>query len=314
MAVETTLDTGVETPPIRRVRRDTEASTGRRSGGLMMLPFLILYVLFLIGPLIYGVVMSFFNASIVRSGLGKFGGLRNYRELLTSSDFWQSMWHTVYFTILTTPPLVIIALVLALLTERIKRGRWFYRLVFFAPYVVPSASVVLIFTWMYTPQAGLATKFVSALGFTPPVWTGSQAWAMISVALLTIWWTVGFNYVLYLAALQDIPADLYGAAAVDGAGTWATMWRITVPLLKRTTMLVIALQIIASLKVFDQIYLLTSGGPNFSTRPALEYVYDLGFTDYRAGYAAAASMVYFVAVLVVSLAWLAFSRVRVKES
>ncbi len=127
---------------------------------------------------------------------------------------------------------------------------------------------------------------------------------MISVSLLTIWWTIGFNFILYLAALQEIPREVYDAASVDGATGFATMWRITLPLVARTTALVIALQIIASLKVFDQIYLLLSGGPNLSTRPALEYVYDVGFTDYRAGYAAAASMIYFLAILLASIVWL----------
>jgi multiple sugar transport system permease protein len=290
-----------------------EAFRGRRSGLLMSLPFLVLYVLFLIGPMIYGIIMSFFNSSIVHSGLGSFAGVRNYREALTDSLFWQSMWHTVQFTIYTTPPLVILAFLFAILTERVRRGRWFYRFAFFAPYVVPSAAVVLIWGWIYTPGAGLATKFLSWFGITSPNWVGSAEWGMISVSILTVWWTIGFNYILYLAALQEIPRDVYDAAAMDGSGWFSTTFRITLPLVGRTTALVIALQIIASLKVFDQIYLLLSGGPNLSTRPALEYIYDIGFTDYRAGYAAAASLIYFLAILVASLVWLAVSRVRVKE-
>jgi multiple sugar transport system permease protein len=296
-----------------RARPTREAASSRRAGLWMTTPFLVLYLLFLIGPLIYGIVMSFFNASIVHSGLGSFAGFRNYREAFTDSAFWQSMWHTVLFTLYTTPPLVILAFVFALLTERVRRGRWFYRFAFFAPYVVPSAAVVLIWLWIYTPQVGISTKWLSALGVTAPNWEGTAQWGMIAVSLLTIWWTIGFNYILYLAALQEIPRDIYDAAAVDGATGFATMWRITLPLVGRTTALVIALQIVASLKVFDQIYLLLSGGPNLSTRPALEYVYDVGFTDYRAGYAAAASMIYFLAILLVSIVWLLVSRVRVKE-
>jgi multiple sugar transport system permease protein len=298
----------------REPRRPRKTDTGQRSGLLLSAPFLVLYLLFLIGPLVYGLVMSFFNTSTVRSGLGSFGGLANYQEAFTSSDFWDSMWHTVLFTLYTTPPLVVIALALALLTERVRRGRWFYRFVFFAPYVVPSAAVVLIWTWLYTPGIGLATKLLSYVGITAPNWTGSPSWAMISVALLTVWWTVGFNYILYLAGLQDVPRDVYDAAALDGASTWGQMRHITIPLLSRTSALVLALQIISSLKIFDQIYLLTQGGPNFSTRPALEYVYDIGFTDYRAGYAAAASMIYFALILIASLIWLMLSQVRVKEA
>ncbi len=123
-----------------------------------------------------------------------------------------------------------------------------------------------------------------------------------------MWWTLGFNFVLYLAGLQEIPRSLYEAASVDVATRWQQMRRITIPLLRRTTGLVLVLQIIASLKIFDQIFLMTSGGPNYSTRPLLEYVYDIGFTDFRTGYAAAASMLYFLVILAVSLVWFFTSR------
>ncbi len=296
-----------------RERTRTEQFTGKRSGAWMTAPFLVLYLLFLIGPLIYGIVLSFFNASIVHTGLGSFAGVQNYREALTSSAFWHSMWHTALFTIYTTPPLVIIAFLLALLTERARRARWFYRFAFFAPYVIPSAAVVLIWPGS-TPRTWACRRSGSARsGSRPPNWLGSAEWGMIGVSLLTVWWTMGFNYILYLAALQEIPREVYEAASVDGATGFARIWRITVPLVGRTTALVIALQVIASLKIFDQIYLLLSGGPNQSTRPALEYIYDIGFTDYRAGYAAAASLVYFVAILLASLVWIAFSRVRTTE-
>ena len=307
------VDTVAPAAPTSRPPRQGGSDTGQRSGLLLTAPFLVLYLLFLIGPLLYGLVMSLFNTSSVENGLGSFQGLGNYGEVLTSSDFWATMWHTALFTIYTTPPLVLVALAMALLTERVRRGRWFLRFAFFAPYVVPSAAVVLIWTWMYTPGIGLATKVVTMLGFTAPNWTGSATWAMLSVAILTVWWTVGFNFILYLAGLQDVPREVYDAAALDGVSPWTQLRFITVPLLKRTTALVIALQVVASLKIFDQIYLLTQGGPNFSTRPALEYIYDIGFTDYRAGYAAAASMVYFAAILVASLIWVGLSRTRSQE-
>ena len=317
MAIDTvagpTGATAARVPGRPHRRASTEAFAGRRSGLWMTVPFLVLYVLFLIGPLVFGIVMSFFDSSIVRSSLGHFAGVQNYTEALTDRAFWDSMWHTVQFTLYTTPPLVILSFLLALLTERVRHGRWFYRFAFFAPYVIPSAAVVLIWLWIYTPDVGIANKWLSAVGINAPDWLGSADWAMIAVSILTMWWTIGFNFILYLAALQEIPRDIYDAAAVDGASGFATMWRITLPLVGRTTALIVALQIIASLKVFDQIYLMLQGGPNYSTRPALEYVYDIGFTDYRAGYAAAASMIYFLAILIASIVWLAFSRVRVKE-
>lgn len=303
-AIPTAAGTRTAVTVAPRKRRDE----GRAGWGLAA-PFLIFYLLFLIGPTLYGVIMSFFNSSLQHSGLGGFAGVHNYTEALTSSDFWQAMWHTVLFTLLTTPPLVVIALVLAIFTDRLARGRWFFRLVFFAPYVVPSAAMALVWTWLYTPQIGLWDKWLSAVGITsPPNWLADPNWAMVSVALATVWWTLGFNFVLYLAGLQEIPRSLYEAASVDGATRWQQMRRITIPLLNRTTALVLVLQVIASLKIFDQIFLMTSGGPNYSTRPLLEYVYDIGFTDFRTGYTAAASMLYFLVILAVSLVWFFASR------
>jgi len=218
------------------------------------------------------------------------------------------MWHTIWFTILTTPPLIVFAFVLALLAERARRGRWFYRLAFFAPFILPSAVVALIWLWLYTPVLGLLSDLLTTIGVTPPNWLGDPNWAMISLAITTIWWTIGFNFVLYTAGLQDIPRELYESAAMDGAGPWQQIRRITIPLLGRTTTLVLVLQVIASLKVFDQMYIMTQGGPAFSTRPVLEYVFDTGFTDMRFGYAAAVSTLFFILVLAVSAVWLFMTR------
>jgi multiple sugar transport system permease protein len=286
-----------DVPQPRRLRDDTRSATG------FLAPFVILYALFVIGPALYGLVMSFFDTSLVKPGLGKFAGFDNYVEAFQSSDFWHSMWHTVLFTILTTPPLVILSFIFALLAERATRGRWFFRLAFFAPYILPSAVMALIWIWLYTPGLGLASAAVQKVGFTAPGWLGDPHWAMISISIATVWWTLGFNFVLYLAGLQDVPRELYEASALDGASPFRQIMSITVPLLARTTTLVVVLQIIASLKVFDQMYIMTAGGPNFSTRPALEYIYDIGFTDFRVGYGAAASTVYFVLLLLVSAVW-----------
>ena len=292
----------------RRVRAGRGPRNDVRPALGFLAPFGIVYVLFVIGPAIYGVVMSFFDTSLVKSGLGKFAGFANYAEAFKSSDFWSSVWHTVLFTLLTTPPLVILSFIFALLAERATRGRWFFRLAFFSPYILPSAVMALIWIWLYTPGLGLASAAVQKVGLTAPGWLGDPHWAMISIAIATVWWTLGFNFVLYLAGLQDVPRELYEASALDGASPVQQIRRITVPLLARTTTLVIVLQVIASLKVFDQMYIMTSGGPNFSTRPALEYIYDIGFTDYRVGYGAAASTLYFVLLLLVSAVWFAQTR------
>ncbi|NMO34517.1 sugar ABC transporter permease [Streptomyces sp. GMY01] len=289
---------------------DRPPRSERRAGALLTAPFLVIYLLFLIGPLLVGVVLSFFNTTTVKSGLGDFVGLANYREVVTDSLFWDAMWHSVVFTLLTTPPLVILALVVAILAARMRRGRVFYRIAFFAPYVVPSSVVALIFLWMYTPQIGLLPKLFGAVGLPVPDFIGSTSGGWTAVTLMTLWWTFGFNFVLYTAAIQDVPPDVYEAAAIDGASPWQQIRHITVPLLGRTTSLVLILQILASLKVFDQIYLLLGGGPNQSTRPVIEYIYDTGFTSYRGGYGAAATMVYFVVIVAVSAAWYGLRRRR----
>jgi multiple sugar transport system permease protein len=297
-------------PERRSARSDSPDASGRAAIGLLA-PFVILYVLFIIGPAVYGLILSFFDTSLVRSGLSGFAGLANYREALTNSDFWSSLWHTIWFTILTTPPLIVLGFVFALLADRVARGRWFFRLAFFAPFVMPSAVVALIWIWMYTPGLGLIEAGLKWIGVGAPNWLGDPTWAMPSLAITTIWWTLGFNFVLYLAGLQDIPHDLYEAASLDGASPWQQIRSITIPLLGRTTTLVAVLQVIASLKVFDQMYIMTSGGPNFATRSILEYVYDEGFTNFRVGYASALSMLFFIVVLAVSAIW--FWLVRKQE-
>ncbi len=274
-----------------------------RAGWLFSTPFLITYVLFLIGPVIIGLVISFFNTATVKPGLGGWVGGSNYADVLKSPDFWASMWHSVLFTLLTTPLLVVLPLLFAILAARIIRNRWFFRLAFFAPYVVPSAAVSLIFAFMYTPETGLITKAFSWVGLTAPNFLGSTGGAWFGVTLLTLWWTFGLNFILYTAAIQDISTDVYEASAVDGASPWQQITRITVPLLRPTIGLVIILQVLASLKVFDQIYILLAGGPGNKTRPVIEYIYDTGFTSYRGGYAAAATMVYLLVLIIISALW-----------
>jgi multiple sugar transport system permease protein len=157
-------DTTRSTPLAQRARHDD------RTAWAFLAPFLVLYLLFVIGPTIYAFVLSLFNGSLVRSGLGSWAGLSNYAEALTSSDFWSSLWHTIYFTILTTPPLVILAFVFALLADRTVRGRWFFRFAFFVPYVLPSAVMSLIWIWIYTPAIGLAESWLKAIGISAPNW------------------------------------------------------------------------------------------------------------------------------------------------
>jgi multiple sugar transport system permease protein len=168
---------------------------------------------------------------------------------------------------------------------------------------VPSAAVCLIFAFMYTPETGLITNAFGWFGLTAPDFFGSTSGAWFAVVLLTLWWTFGFNFILYTAAIQEISEEVYEAATIDGAGPWQQIRLITAPLLRPTMGLVLILQVLASLKVFDQIYILLAGGPAYSTRPVIQYIYDTGFSSYRGGYAAAATMVYFVVLVLISAGW-----------
>jgi multiple sugar transport system permease protein len=293
----------------------TKPSARRRfdpTGLIFLLPFLVAYTLFLIWPIILGFRMSFFNWSLVRGGASEFLGLENYRELFGDPVFWSSMWHTVLFTLLSTPPLVLIALVLAMLVDRVTFGQWFFRFSFFAPFVLPVSVVALIWIWLFQPGYGLINSYLTSLGLGEVGWLSDANVAMITVVIVTVWWTIGFNFVLYLAGLQEIPQDLYDASAVDGAGALAQTRWVTIPMLSRTTVLVVVLQVLASLKVFDQVYVMyTQGGLNYPvTRPIVGYIYDQGFTSYRVGYGSAMSYVFFLIILVVSAVWFAVARRR----
>ncbi len=265
-----------------------------------VLPFLIAYALFLLWPVLLGLRMSLYNWNLAGGGTSAFLGLGNYQELFADANFWSALWHTILFTVLSTPFLVILALALALLINRTIPAKWLFRLAFFAPFVLPVTVVVLIWQWLFTPGFGLINSTLTAIGLPTVNWLTDPHVAMISVVVVTIWWTVGVNFLLYLAGLQQIPQDMYEAAAIDGAGAWTQILRITIPLLGRITTLIVILQVIASLQVFSQIYLLTTGGPDFVTRPVIQYIYETGFSSYRVGFASAASYVLFVLILVVT--------------
>ncbi|MFE0184288.1 carbohydrate ABC transporter permease [Streptomyces olivaceus] len=281
-------------------RRTAARRTPTGNGLVFVLPFLLVFGLFMVWPIVQGLWMSFTDSSLALRDTN-FIGLDNYTEAFGDPDVWSSLGNTVFFTVISSVPLVLVALAMALLVHSGLAGQWAWRLSFFAPYLLPVTVVTMIWTWLYQPELGMANQLLDTLGMEPVGWLSDESVAMWSVAALTVWWTVGFNFLLYLAALQSLPTTFDEAAALDGAGAWRRLWSITLPQLRRTTGLVAMLQILASLKVFDQIYILTKGGPNGSTRPVLEYVYDVGFTGYRLGYASAVSYLFFALVVLVSL-------------
>ncbi|MBS6071304.1 MAG: sugar ABC transporter permease [Actinomyces urogenitalis] len=291
--------------------RASQSSVKRLGSGLpFLVPFLIVAALFLILPILYGLWLSFTEQSLM--GHGGWVGLDNYVEAFGDATMWQTLGHTVAFTVMSTIPLVLIALVMALLVYIGIPGQWFWRLAFFAPYLLPVAVVVQVWTWLFNSDVGFINYWIEQMGLDKVGWLTDVDVAMWSMVILTVWWTVGFNFLLYLSSLQAIPDLLYEAAEVDGAGFWRKLWSVTLPQLRGTTVLVATLQVIASLKIFDQMFIAFNGGsgPEGSTRPILQYIYDTGFTNYRMGYASAMSYIFFAVVIVITVVFQMVTRSR----
>ncbi len=268
-------------------------------GYAFFLPFGILFAIFLIYPLIQGFRMGFYEWDLF--GDPKFVGLANFVEMVNDSTFWSSFGHTIYFVILTVPPLVIFGFLIALLLNSKIYFRGIFRLLFFFPYVLSISVVCSTWAFLYQPRFGVIDQLFQILGLNSVNWLGNPKTAMPAIAITTIWWTLGFNVILYLAGLQEIPPTIYEAADIDGANSFQKMFSITIPLLKRTHALVLVLQVIASLQIFGQVYIMTGGGPHGSTRVLIQYIYDQGFRYFRMGYAQAMALFFFVIMFIISI-------------
>lgn len=278
----------------------TQSKLASRGTVWFALPYMVVFTLFLITPIIWGIWMSFTNQSLASRNV-KFVGLQNYIETLTSAEMWSSLGNTIFFTLISTIPLVMLSFILAYLVVTGLPGQWLWRLTFFAPYLLPVSVVTAMWGVMYANDFGFINGLLQHLGIDQIGWLSDKQVAMWSIALTTVWWTIGFNFLLYLSALQNIPDQIYEAAQVDGAGSWRRLISVTLPLMKSTTIMIVLLQILASLKVFDQIFLMTAGGPDGATRSIIQYIYDVGFSGYRVGYASAVSYVFFALIVLVSI-------------
>lgn len=278
----------------------TQSKLASRGTVWFALPYMVVFTLFLITPIIWGIWMSFTNQSLASRNV-KFAGLQNYIETLTSAEMWSSLGNTIFFTLISTIPLVVLSFILAYLVVAGLPGQWLWRLTFFAPYLLPVSVVTAMWGVMYANDFGFINGLLQHLGIDQIGWLSDKQVAMWSITLTTVWWTIGFNFLLYLSALQNIPDQIYEAAQVDGAGSWRRLISVTLPLMKSTTIMIVLLQILASLKVFDQIFLMTAGGPDGATRSIIQYIYDVGFSGYRVGYASAVSYVFFALIVLVSI-------------
>lgn len=286
---------------------------GQLAAWAFLAPFMAAFLLFVIWPLIHGIFLSLTDQSLTGSG-GSFIGLQNYSEALSDAVMWRSIGNTVWFTVITTVPLVLIALIMALLVNTGLPGQWLWRLSFFMPFLLASTVISQIWVWIFNPEIGAANEILSAVGLEPIAWLQTANVDLISIAIATIWWTVGFNFLLYLAALQNIPALQYEAAAVDGAGPWRQLFSITLPQLGPVTGVILILQMLASLKLFDQAYQMMNGNSSESSRPIVQYIFEAGFVGYRFGYASAISYIFFVLIVLVGVAQMIVLRRRKEDS
>lgn len=266
---------------------------------LFLLPYLVVFVLFRLGPSIFGLTMSFTSWSIV--GDKEWVGFDNFKRMELDNRLHAAIENTVFFTGLTVPLLVILGLLLALLLNQPRRGRALGRVAVFTPYVLMSTVIGVIWTWLLEKDFGLINVYLEKFSIDGVPWLVSTDTAMYGIILTTVWWTVGYNTVLFLAGLQDIPNELYEAARIDGAGSLRVFRHITLPLLAPTTFVVLMLTLINSFQVFDQVYVMTSGGPGTSTLTLVQYVYTVAFQFRKMGYGASIASLLFAVLILFAL-------------
>lgn len=221
-------------------------------------------------------------------------------------DFWVSLKNTLYFTLVSTPLIAGLGLVMALALQGKRRGARLYQMAFFMPYILPVSVVTLIWSYFLSPNQGLLQKLLQPFGVEPTSWLASTDTAMNAIIITTIWWTVGFNLVLFAAGLQDVDQSLYEAASLDGAGPWRKFVSVTLPGIQHVILLVMVMQVIASFQVFGQINIMTKGGPGTSTIVLIQHIYQTGFREFELGYASAMSLFLFALMLIVSVVQMKF--------
>lgn len=267
---------------------------------LFLLPFLIVYILFTIFPVIKGFEMSLYDWSL--AGKVKFVGLENYLKMFSDPTFWQTLWNTTVFVILSTPTMILLSLGLALLANLNTKAKTLFRSSYFIPTILSVSVVSYLAIFLLQPYDGFVNNAIHAIGIDAELfWMDDPILAWITIVGVTLWWTVGFNMVLFLTGLQEIPDSLYEASEIDGATRWQMFRYITIPQLVPIGRVILLLQILASFKVFAQILLITDGGPNGATRPLIQYIYEEGFTNSNLGYAATMSYALFFILLILSI-------------
>lgn len=277
---------------------------------LLVAPFVVVYLLVFVYPTIQMFRISLTDAPLI--GEGKWKGIDNYTRLLKDPLFRRAVWNTLYFVALTVIPGTVIAMLIALGVARLAgRLQAAVLALFFLPYILPVSVVYLIWDWTLNFQFGIAMHVLDMLGIQRVAVTKSATWFMPAVAWVTIWWTAGFSILLFLAGLRTIPPEIYEAASLDSADRWTTFRRITWPLLRPVTALVLTIQLILQLKIFDQVYLFSQGGRPNDNMVLVYYIFQRAFQQNQGGRAAAVAVTLFVLVVVVSV--LQFQLLRFAE-
>lgn len=288
---------------------ETTAAVRRRGFNitpyLFILPHLIFFALFLAWPFFFGLYTSLFQYDFLRPENRPFVGLENYLKLLDAAaiqaaNFWRSMRNTVTFMVWSVPPLVVFAVFLAVLLNNRFRGRNFFRMVFFAPYTLSVTAAAVVWWWLFQNQ-GLVNQALTMIGLGGQQWLSTMPQAWLAITIATVWWTIGFNTVIFLAALQDIPDSLYEAASIDGAGTFQQFSYITIPMLRPVLVFVITITLIASANLFGQSYIMTGTQSRvIGTESIIQKIYDEGIAQNRMGSAAAMSILLAAALLILT--------------
>jgi multiple sugar transport system permease protein len=309
-------------PATPGVATRTDASPPRRGAGragrsatatsavtpyLFLAPYLVLFLVFGLLPIVLGVWLSLHQWDFTLPNK-PFTGIDNYKDLFDSESvvygfWWESLRATGIFVLFSVPLLVVLPLGLAVLLNRAFPGRTFFRAVFFAPYVLGVAVIGLLWRFLLDTNLGLVNRLFDVFGLPSGIaWVTDTPWAWVSLVGVTVWWTAGFNAVIYLAGLQDIPAELYEAAKVDGATAWQRFRNVTLPGLRPVLLFVITTTVLASANMFGQSYLITQGAPGESTRTVIWYIVEQGIINNDAGRAAAMSVTLTLMLAVVSIA------------
>ena len=257
---------------------------------LFILPALIPLIVFWLYPISRSIWLSFTNWDYMTPNYD-FVGLKNYMNLFKDIRFYEALWNTVVFTLGTLFPTIIIGLILALLLVKNFRGSGFLKFIIFSPWITPTVAISIVWAWIFKVDNGVANTILGFFGLEPLGWIEKTSTAMFSVILVTVWKSLGYAMIFYLSALEKVPGELYEAGALDGASSWRQFFDITLPSISPTTFFLTIITMVNSLQAYDQIQVLTQGGPAGSTKTLLYMYYTLGFQEFNMGKATAVAVI-----------------------